>query len=158
AETATVTGPPAQLSSLTFRPSRLRLIGPSDRLRMLPVPVFDTDVGSARLLATLLSSEVTPPVRVAVSAPERPPRTFAGEAPPLIRLSTLVSRLPSRLPGPDCAVMSRQILLVSTFSPSRLRCISSSWRCRMGVVVPDAAGLALRLIGAENGRPCKRPL
>jgi len=32
---STVTGPPAQLSSDTFRPSRFRFTGPSDRWRML---------------------------------------------------------------------------------------------------------------------------
>src|SRR5690348_9724746 len=66
--------------------------------------------------------------------------------PPLSRLVTPHSRLPSRLPGPDCATMFRLIGLgMSTTSPRRSRCSGPSVRLRIGHVPAAATGAATLL-------------
>src|SRR5690348_13719976 len=48
------------------------------------------------------------------------------------RLVTAQSKLPSRFPGPDCAVMSRTIWLVVTWRPRRFKLIGPNTRWRIG--------------------------
>src|SRR5436309_1071519 len=57
------------------------------------------------------------------------------------RLAMLQSKLPSRLPGPGIALMSRTIWLVVTVRPKTLRLIGPSTRCRM--VQDDVAVLVM---------------
>src|SRR4051812_8297142 len=69
----------------------------------------------------------------------------------------LLSKLPRGLSGPVWAVMSRQILLVSTWSPRRSRWISLSCKCRIGVLLDAVGAVAVSVKGTEKGIDSSKP-
>ena len=115
------------MSSETSRPSRLRSTGPTDRCKMLVEDPVVTEALDATAPAevTSPSAPLTRPVRPFVnvlrSVAFRLVRAPFKEPPVSRRWATRESRLPSKFPGPECAVMSRQMALVSTCRPSRFR-------------------------------------
>jgi hypothetical protein len=127
----------------------LRLTGPRDRVRTFVVFVGLVTEGVVPVrdvisLNTEFSRELSPVVRVVVWDDVNPPRMLVRDWPWLSRLAMLDSRLPRRLPGPDWAVISRQMELVSTWRPSRLRWIGFRCRLRIGVDGSAAFGVAVR--------------
>src|SRR5882762_4739262 len=78
------------------------------------------------------------PCRTVIKLLSRPINVWLGL---FSRLAILHSKLPSRLPGPGIALMSRTIWLVVTVSPKTLRLMGPSTRCRM--VHDDVAVLVM---------------